>query len=167
TKLVGFYTPLPGAPVIGPGTDPDPVNPDPVNPDPVLSGSVIVDFLGKVPSQSFVTVTGNYATNKGVATYGDKTYNTCVKLESSTNISVALGDKKYKMTLVFADAETGNIKIDGTKTTSTGSTIVVAEATGTVVLTKADTRNLFLIVLEEISQEDSRLPIVISPEVTE
>ncbi len=86
-----------------------------------------------------------------------------IKLETATKITVSLGDKKYKMTLVFGDSETGSIKVDGVKKTSTGSTLEIAEATGTVELTKADSRNLFLIVLEEI--KDTRLPIVIDPSI--
>lgn len=162
SALVGHYTPLPDAGTSGPGTDPG-VDPDPVVPDPVVpEGSVIVNFLESKPSADFVTVSGNYSNSKGVATYGGNTYNVCLKLESSTNITVALGEKKYKVTLVFGDTETGNIKVDGVKKTSTGSTLEIAEATGTVTLTKADTRNLYLIVLEEI---DTRIPIVIDPSV--
>lgn len=165
TKLVGFYKPLPGGSVTGPGgEEPDPTpgtDPDPAVPE----GSVIVNFLGSKPSVDFVTVTGNYSTSKGTATYGGDSYGTCVKMESSTSISVSLGDKKYKVTLVFADTETGSINLDGTKLSSTASTLVIPEATGTINLKKDKAVNLFLIVLEEITAEDNRLPIVISPEI--
>ena len=69
-------------------------------------------------------------------------------MESSTSIKFT-ASKKMKMTLVFADTETGSIKINGTKQTSTTSTIT-ADVEGAVEITKADTRNLFVIVLEEI-----------------
>lgn len=52
------------------------------------------------------------------------------------------------MTLYFASSETGNIKIDGTKKTSTTSTLTETLAAGTHELTKADSRNLFYIKLE-------------------
>lgn len=146
SKLVGHYTPLPGGSTTDPGTEEPGVKPDPVVPD----GSVIVNFLNRKPSADFVAVTGNYSDSKGTATYGGTAYGTCLKLESSTNITLALGDKRYKVTLVFADTETGSIKVDGVKMTSSGSTLEIAGATGTLTLTKADTRNLFLIVLDEI-----------------
>ena len=160
SKLVGHFTPLPGS-GIGGGEEPDPgVDPDPAVPE----GSVVVNFIGKKPSEAFVSVSGNYSDSKGTATYGGTTYIDCVKLETATNITVSLGDKKYKVTLVFGDTETGSIKVDGVKKTSAGSTLEIAEATGTLTLTKADSRNLFLIVLEEVTT-DTRIPIVINPSV--
>ncbi len=93
------------------------------------------------------TVTGNYSNAKGTATYDGKTYSICLKLESATSVAFNLA-KPMKMTLVFADTETGSIKINGTKQTSTGSQLTADLPAGSVTLTKADSRNLFLIILE-------------------
>ncbi len=142
-KLVGFF----GDAAVAPDPDPDPT-PDPTpDPDPV-GDLVICSFTGNAPSSSLVTVSGNYSTSKGTATYGGVTYNTCVKMESATSITVNPG-KAMKMTLVFADTETASIKIDGTKVTSSTSSYTT-EISGSTTLTKADSRNLFLIVLEKI-----------------
>lgn len=147
SSLVKIYGNL-GVVTGGGTTEPDEPNIDPVNPP--AEGTIICSFEGKTPSSNIFTITGNYATNKGTATYNGTTYSTCLKLESATNINFTVA-KKMKMTLVFADTETGSIKINGTKQISITSTLT-AEVEGTVTLTKADTRNLFVIVLEEITE---------------
>lgn len=133
-------------PTTGGGDNPEPPVVDP--PVTPTEGTIICSFEGKTPSSNIFTIVGNYATNKGTATYNGQTYSTCLKMESSTSIKFT-ASKKMKMTLVFADTETGSIKINGTKQTSTTSTIT-ADVEGAVEITKADTRNLFVIVLEEI-----------------
>ena len=54
-----------------------------------IEGTVLVTFTDSKPSSSIVTVSGNYATNKGTATIDGTSYSTCVKMESATNISVS------------------------------------------------------------------------------
>lgn len=133
-------------PTTGGGDNPEPPVVDP--PVTPTEGTIICSFEGKTPSSNIFTIVGNYATNKGTATYNGQTYSTCLKMESSTSIKFT-ASKKMKMTLAFADAETGSIKINGTKQTSNTSTLT-SDIEGAVELTKADTRNLFVIVLEEI-----------------
>ena len=78
-----------------------------------IEGTVLVTFTDSKPSSSIVTVSGNYATNKGTATIDGTSYSTCVKMKSATNISVTV-DKKVTMTLYFSSADTKtNAKIDG------------------------------------------------------
>lgn len=113
-------------------------------------GTVVVSFEGKKPSNTIVTVTGNYSTSKGTATYGGVTYGTCVKLESSTSIVINAAGQ-YKMTLVFADNETASAKINGTKITGTGSTYT-QDISGKTTITKANQVNLFAIVLEPVEK---------------
>ncbi len=93
------------------------------------------------------TVSGNYSTSKGSATYDGKTYGTCLKMESATSVTFSVS-KEMTMTLVFGDSETGSVKVNGTKLTSQTSQITTSLVPGDVVLTKADSRNLFLIILE-------------------
>ena len=109
-------------------------------------GTILVSFDGSTPSSSIVTVSGNYSTSKGSATYDGVTYTTCVKMESSTEITVN-ASKAYTMTLVFGDSETASVAIDGTKYTGTGSTYTASIAAGTTTLTKNASVNLFLIAL--------------------
>lgn len=124
-----------------------------------IEGTVLVTFTDSKPSSSIVTVSGNYATNKGTATIDGTSYSTCVKMESATNISVTV-DKKVTMTLYFSSADTKtNAKIDGKKPTevnavidSTAKTMTVTLDAGSHTITKQDTCNLFGIKLVPITE---------------
>ena len=101
------------------------------------------------PSNTFFTVVGNGSNSKGTATVDGVTYSECLKLESSTSIKFTL-PSTYNMTLYFASTETGSIKVDGVKKTSSTNTIEDTLGVGAHELTKADSRNLFFIKLEPI-----------------
>lgn len=124
-----------------------------------IEGTVLVTFTDSKPSSSIVTVSGNYATNKGTATIDGTSYSTCVKMESATNISVTV-DKKVTMTLYFSSADTKtNAKIDGKKPAevnavidSTAKTMTVTLDAGSHTITKQDTCNLFGIKLVPIKE---------------
>ena len=70
-------------------------------------------------------------------------------MEEATSIKFTLA-ASYKMTLYFASTETGSIKVDGVKKTSSTNTIEDTLGVGAHELTKADSRNLFFIKLEPI-----------------
>jgi pectate lyase len=124
-----------------------------------IEGTVLVTFTDSKPSSNIVTVSGNYATNKGTATIDGTSYSTCVKMESATNISVTV-DKKVTMTLYFSSADTKtNAKIDGKKPAevnavidSTAKTMTVTLDAGSHTITKQDTCNLFGIKLVPITE---------------
>lgn len=124
-----------------------------------IEGTVLVTFTDSKPSSSIVTVSGNYATNKGTATIDGTSYSTCVKMESATNISVTV-DKKVTMTLYFSSADSKtNAKIDGKKPAevnavidSTAKTMTVTLDAGSHTITKQDTCNLFGIKLVPITE---------------
>ena len=124
-----------------------------------IEGTVLVTFTDSKPSSSIVTVSGNYATNKGTATIDGTSYSTCVKMESATNISVTV-DKKVTMTLYFSSADSKtNAKIDGKKPAevnavidSTAKTMTVTLDAGSHTITKQDTCNLFGIKLVPIKE---------------
>lgn len=124
-----------------------------------IEGTVLVTFTDSKPSSSIVTVSGNYATNKGTATIDGTSYSTCVKMESATNISVTV-DKKVTMTLYFSSADSKtNAKIDGKKPAevnavidSTAKTMTVTLDAGSHTITKQDTCNLFGIKLVPVTE---------------
>lgn len=124
-----------------------------------IEGTVLVTFTDSKPSSSIVTVSGNYATNKGTATIDGTSYSTCVKMESATNILVTV-DKKVTMTLYFSSADTKtNAKIDGKKPAevnavidSTAKTMTVTLDAGSHTITKQDTCNLFGIKLVPVKE---------------
>ena len=52
------------------------------------AGKVIaVDFENGSTDNTFFNITGNIAKDKGTVTYKGKTYNKCLKMETSTEIS--------------------------------------------------------------------------------
>ena len=124
-----------------------------------IEDTVLVTFTDSKPSSSIVTVSGNYATNKGTATIDGTSYSTCVKMESATNISVTV-DKKVTMTLYFSSADSKtNAKIDGKKPAevnavidSTAKTMTVTLDAGSHTITKQDTCNLFGIKLVPVKE---------------
>ena len=124
-----------------------------------IEGTVLVTFTDSKPLSSIVTVSGNYATNKGTATIDGTSYSTCVKMESATNISVTV-DKKVTMTLYFSSADSKtNAKIDGKKPAevnavidSTAKTMTVTLDAGSHTITKQDTCNLFGIKLVPVTE---------------
>lgn len=115
------------------GTDPQPG-----------TGSYECYFTGLKPSSTFYTITGNYSNSKGKAVVNGVTYTDCLKMEGSTSIKF-ITDKELTLYLVFAESETGNIKINGAKKTSTTNVLTQTLAAGSYELTKGDTRNLFYI----------------------
>ncbi len=132
------------------GTGEEPGDEDPsVGGKTPVEGAVVCSFdKTGTPSSSLFNVMGNGSNSKGTATYNGKTYNTCLKMESSTNISFTT-TKTMKLTLVFADTETASFKFDGKKTVGTGSTYTFDSLpAGEHTITKQDIRNLFLIVIE-------------------
>ena len=125
----------------GEGTDPDP-----------LTGTQICHFTDKKPSLSMVNVTGNYSDSKGSVTYGGKKYEVCVKMESSTRITIC-PTAKCKVKLVFGGSTQagGQTFILDAKTqilNTQGQYQFEAEAGTTYTLTKDKSINLFLIIFE-------------------
>ncbi|MCI6472316.1 MAG: hypothetical protein MSA31_01410, partial [Bacteroidales bacterium] len=116
-----------------------------------MSGTEICHFTGKTPSLDNVKVTGNYSDSKGTVSYNGKDYDTCVKIESSTSITITpVAD--CKVTLMFDETSASKgLKIDGEKkTTDAKSTYSFNGTAGTTyTLTKGDVMNLFLIIFEK------------------
>jgi pectate lyase len=111
-----------------------------------ITGSVVHNFSTDGINSSFFTINGNLSTSKGSVTYNGLTLTTCLKLESSTNISFTLSSSS-KLTLI-TDASTTNFKLDGNKmsTNSNGVTTVEISA-GSHSITKADTGNIFMMII--------------------
>ncbi len=109
------------------------------------AGGYECHFTGRVPSNNFYNISGNYSNSKGIATVNGVTYHDCLKIESATSISFTIGEEMTLM-LIFAEGSTPNIKIDGDKIVSTsGNTITYTVGAGTHTITKADSHNLFYI----------------------
>lgn len=141
SALVGFFE---GGSVVVPG---DSTTTDTTKTDTTkVEGEMVISFEGKKPSDDIVTVTGNYSTSKGTATWGGKSYTTCVKMESTTSMAVNI-HQPMEMTLVFGDKETASAKLNGEKIVATGSTYTTT-VSQPVTITKDKSVNLFVIVLK-------------------
>lgn len=112
----------------------------------LITGSVVHNFSKDGINSSFFTITGNLSTSKGSVTYNGLTLNTCLKLESSTNVEFTLSNSS-KLTLV-TDSSTSNFKLDGKKIlTDTSGVTVVEVSSGAHSITKADTGNIFMLII--------------------
>lgn len=112
------------------------------------STNEVCSFTGSKPSVSYVTVTGNYSTAKGSVTYGGTTYNTCVKMESSTKVVITLSAES-DVTFVFGGSTSASgkaFKLNGTAyTLGTDGTLTKTLSAGTYTITKSASINLFAI----------------------
>lgn len=122
-----------------PGGGEEPI--DPVEP----SDGYECFFKKEGGTNPFYTISGNTANNKGSATVNGESYTWCLKMETATSVQFTI-TKAMTLILVFASESTPNIRIDGTKISSSTSNIITYNLeAGAHALTKADTNNLFYI----------------------
>ena len=120
-------------------------NPDSGNTTPDITGGIVHDFTASGKTSQYFTINGNLSTSKGTVEYAGKTLTQCLKMESSTSITFTMASAG-KVTLVFNP--TASCKIDGEKYTSSSNAITVELEAGQHTITKADSTNLFYIVIE-------------------
>lgn len=104
-------------------------------------GDQIHNFTTSGKDNTFYTITGNLATNKGTVTYKDLTLTQCLKMETATTVTYTT-TQTSTLTLVFVEAA-GTAKIDGTNYTATGGVLTVTLDAGNHTIAKKDTANLF------------------------
>ena len=145
TSLKGIF----GSETEIPETPDEPSDPEqPVDP----SGVQLVSFgADGQPSSSVFTVTGNGSSSKGEISVDGVTYSTCLKMESSTQVSFTLAARS-KVTFYFGATETASLKIDGEKITGTGNTYTTTLDAGTHTLAKDKSVNLFLVKIEPLEE---------------
>ena len=130
----------------GGGDDPTPPDPTPTD------DATICYFEGTHPSSNqVVLVTGNSSSSKGSVTYGDKTYSTCIKMETSTKLTITptySGD----VTLIFggsAAPANHTVKINGEAVTvdSNGQASFSAAAGTAYTINRGDSQIFLYLVL--------------------
>ena len=115
-----------------------------------VEGAIVAWFADDACTDPAISVSGNTSTSKGSVTYGGITYSSCLKMESSTLVSFDIASD-MKLTLVLNDAAGKNIKIDGEKhAVGADGTLAITLAAGEHTITKGDTMNLFVLVLEPV-----------------
>ena len=101
---------------------------------------------GKTDTEGFFFISGNTSTSKGSVTFGGESLTTCLKMESSTNISFNASEDGT-LVLVFGgttNASGKGIKVDGKSYDIPASQILeLAMSKGAHSVTKDDSINLF------------------------
>jgi hypothetical protein len=111
-----------------------------------ITGNVIHNFSKDGINSSFFTINGNLSNSKGSVTYNGLTLSTCLKLESSTSITFNLNNNA-KLTLI-TDTSTTNFKLDGNKILANSNGVTTVEVGGGAhTITKADTGNIFMLII--------------------
>ena len=99
-------------------------------------------------SNSYFSVTGSTSTSKGTVTYNSNTYNTCLKIESSTSITFTT-TSKTTLTIVLGSSGNNNIKVDGAKVVGDANYVITLTIeAGSHTITKADSAFLFYLSVE-------------------
>ena len=120
-------------------------NPEGGSTTPDITGGIVHDFTASGKTSQYFTINGNLSTSKGTVEYAGKTLTQCLKMESSTSITFTMASAG-KVTLVFNP--NGSCKIDGEKYTSSNNTLTVELGEGQHTITKADSINLYYIIVE-------------------
>ena len=113
---------------------------------PSTQGIIVHNFHESGKSSSFFTINGNLSKSKGTIEYDGKQLTQCLKIESSTSISFTMAEAGT-ITLVFNPS--ASCKIDGQKYTSETNIITVELEAGQHTITKADSTNLYYIIVEQ------------------
>ena len=112
-------------------------------------GTVVVTFDNFTSGATVngVTVTGSLKSGVAEKTYNGTTYKTALKMESAT--SVKFSSSSSITVTVITDTASKNIKIDDTKTaTDTNGVVEKTLAAGDHTITKADSMNVYAIIIE-------------------
>ncbi len=112
----------------------------------VATGDIVHNFTESGLVSDFFTISGKTSTSKGTVTYGDLTLTQCLKMETATKITFTAAGKGT-LTLVFNSANSSNVKVDDQKYTLTNGILELELEAGEHTITKADTANLFYMVL--------------------
>ncbi|MCQ2097257.1 MAG: T9SS type A sorting domain-containing protein [Fibrobacter sp.] len=112
----------------------------------VIKGDVVHNFTEDATSSDVFDFFGSLSTSKGVVTYEGVELSRCLKIETSTTIDFELAGAAT-MTLVFNEDFAKTIKVDGEKVTATAGVATVKLTAGKHTITKGDTGNLYLIIV--------------------
>lgn len=122
------------------------VTPTPT-PTPTPEGRIVHNFHTSGKNSDFFKINGNLSSGKGTITYDGMSLTQCLKIESSTSITFTLTEKRT-LTLVFKEVGK-NIKINGEKYATDGNGVITVELeAGSYSITKADSMNLYYMILE-------------------
>ncbi len=154
-------TPTP-EPTVTPTPKPSPTNTPVPTPKPTVAPSGLTDYVHNFSTDgkesSFFTISGNLSSSKGTVSYNGLTLESCLKLETSTNISFTT-TSEATLTLVFNESNSSNVKVDGIKYTLTNGILTMNLAAGNHTITKANTANLFYMSVSVNGSSSATAPV--------
>ncbi|MGI4869632.1 MAG: T9SS type A sorting domain-containing protein [Janthinobacterium lividum] len=108
----------------------------------VNASDMLHNFTLSGTTSTFYTITGNLSTSQGTVIYNGLTLTQALKLESSTTIAFTT-TAAATLTLVFNDAFSGTIKVDGISQTVSAGKLTMPLAVGVHQIIKGTTANLY------------------------
>lgn len=118
--------------------------------DSITNNQIIISFGDEstnYKNYDFITIRGNTSTSKGELIYENISYKTCLKIETAT--SIVINTSSTKLYLYTDAAKDDYIKVNGEKLICQNDDgIFYIALSGEITLTKGDSFNLFLIVLQ-------------------
>ena len=112
-----------------------------------IDKDVVHNFTEDATSSDYFDFFGSLSTSKGSVEYEGLTLTRCLKMETKTTIDFTLS-KKATVTLVFNADFAKTVVVDGVKVTANAGIATVELAAGAHKITKGDSGNLFLIVVD-------------------
>ncbi|PJJ48554.1 pectate lyase family protein [Hymenobacter chitinivorans] len=106
------------------------------------AADMVHNFTLSGTTNTFYTITGNLSTSQGTVQYNGLTLTQCLKLESSTAIAFTT-TAAATLTLVFNDAFSGTVKVDGVNQTVSAGRLTMSLPVGTHQIAKGTTANLY------------------------
>ncbi len=111
-----------------------------------IKNAITCNFANSAPSNEAFTIIGNYSNSKGTILIDGVTYNTCLKMETSTSVKFKIAVRMV-LTLYFGSSEDGSIKVNDTPFIELGNTYTTIIDPGEYKLTKKNSCNLYNIKL--------------------
>ncbi|UOQ54353.1 pectate lyase family protein [Hymenobacter cellulosivorans] len=106
------------------------------------AADMVHNFTTAGTTSTFYTITGNLSTSQGTVQYNGLTLTQCLKLESSTAIAFTT-TAAATLTLVFNDAFSGTVKVDGVNQTVSAGRLTMTLPAGAHQIAKGTTANLY------------------------
>lgn len=111
------------------------------------SGTQIHNFTASIKESSFYDITGNMNSSAGSVNYSGLALTARLKIETSTTITYTTTNEST-LTLVFDNAFSGKVKINGINYTASAGIVSITVPAGNNTITKGDTANLYYISTE-------------------
>ena len=118
---------------------------------PAETTAKVHNFSTDGTSSDFYMISGKLSSNKGTVRYNGLSLDTCLKIESKTNITFTT-TAKAELVLVFNQKNSSDIRVDGTVYTLTDGILSLEIEAGSHEITKESTGNLYYMSVSQQSE---------------